>query len=309
MIIYHNIKKTLLIALYVSGHSFDLENASFKVKNDFDMVLYAVKCNGLLLKDASDVLKKDSRIILEAIKNNANAFKYVDKEIKNNKEVLLEILNVCDKDSIYSIYDEIISSSDELRNDRELALVAAKKCVFVIENEMFSEELKKDSEIIEIIIEAFKYDFYFLNYLLPHSIEDRNLFLKLIDIYESIHYYNVDAEDLISLASYNLFIDYDLALKMVNLCGNTIQDLCDEYLEDEEILLAAVKNDIDAILYLNYDQINDVINTIISSNGLEYLIERVSLSKESTNSKIVILRKRIISKLLKKFEESWVLKK
>lgn len=68
-----------------------LKYATF-FKDDKEVVLLAVKCNGLAIQYASPRLKNDPEVVFEAIKNNGEALKFVDQKFANSKKFMLEAM-------------------------------------------------------------------------------------------------------------------------------------------------------------------------------------------------------------------------
>ena len=69
-----------------------LETASESLRADKEVVLEAVKRNGLALEYASEQLKDDKEVVLEAIEHSIEgiAFKYASERLKDDKEVVLK---------------------------------------------------------------------------------------------------------------------------------------------------------------------------------------------------------------------------
>ena len=62
--------------------------------NDKEVILEAVKQEGMALKYASEELKNDKEFISEVIKQNGSALNYISKELRNDKEFMLKIENL-----------------------------------------------------------------------------------------------------------------------------------------------------------------------------------------------------------------------
>jgi len=65
-----------------------LEYCDINMKNDFDIVLEAVKNNGLSLQFASIELQNNYTIVLEAIKQNSFALQFASIELQNNYTIV-----------------------------------------------------------------------------------------------------------------------------------------------------------------------------------------------------------------------------
>ena len=64
-------------------NSYILFYASEELKDNYSIVMEAVKINGYRLKFASNNLRKNREICLEALKNNIYAFEFIDISLKN----------------------------------------------------------------------------------------------------------------------------------------------------------------------------------------------------------------------------------
>ncbi len=87
-----------------------------ELKNDFDIVMRAVKSSGEALEYASDELKNDREIVLEAVKSikrdtpkNGSVLKFASSELKNNKEIVLT--------AIQSNINQFHDASENLKRD------------------------------------------------------------------------------------------------------------------------------------------------------------------------------------------------
>eukprot|EP00931_Biecheleriopsis_adriatica_P055652 TRINITY_DN32955_c0_g1_i1.p1 TRINITY_DN32955_c0_g1~~TRINITY_DN32955_c0_g1_i1.p1 ORF type:complete len:499 (+),score=96.41 TRINITY_DN32955_c0_g1_i1:195-1499(+) len=76
---------------------------------DRNLLLQAVRQDGLALRLASDELRKDEEVVLEAVKQNGSALKYASHELRSDREFLFQA----------SMQDSraLIFASDELRQD------------------------------------------------------------------------------------------------------------------------------------------------------------------------------------------------
>ena len=87
------------IPTYCSQDSFILKYVSDKLKDDKEVVIEAIKRNGLALEFASDRLKDDKDIVIEAVKNNGFALEFASDRLKNDKEIVFNAV----KNNIYSL--------------------------------------------------------------------------------------------------------------------------------------------------------------------------------------------------------------
>lgn len=121
-----------------------LENAPENIKNDREIIIKAVTSNGTAIKYSSEELKKDREIVLIAIRNStiAYAFTYIHSYFKSDRKIIMEVLK---KNGSYLHY-----ASEELKNDKEIALAAIKECKYAYES--LSENMKKDPDLIKLYL-------------------------------------------------------------------------------------------------------------------------------------------------------------
>jgi len=62
--------------------------------NNYDIMLKAIRINGLAIKYISDELKNNEIIAFEAIKNNIDSFNFISDNLKNNKDFLINVYNL-----------------------------------------------------------------------------------------------------------------------------------------------------------------------------------------------------------------------
>jgi len=84
--------------------------------DDIDVVMQAVKQNGLALEFASRRLRKKKKIVIVVVENNGMALQFTSLKIKNDKEVVLCAV----RDNWYAL----VHASENLKSDREIAEAA-----------------------------------------------------------------------------------------------------------------------------------------------------------------------------------------
>jgi len=65
-----------------------LQFASNQLQNNKNIVIEAVKQNGLVLQLISNELKNDKDVVLQAVKQNGLSLKYASEELKNDIDFL-----------------------------------------------------------------------------------------------------------------------------------------------------------------------------------------------------------------------------
>ena len=68
---------------------FTLADADEKLKADKEVVLAAVKQNGLALEYADKKLKADKEVVLAAVKQDADALRFADKKLRADKKIVM----------------------------------------------------------------------------------------------------------------------------------------------------------------------------------------------------------------------------
>lgn len=129
------------------------------LKDDYDIVMEAVKQNGRALSCASVRLQDNPQIVIEAITEEYGwrNLAYASKAICNNKEVMLHAVKV---DALALDY-----ASEELRNDKDIIVAAINQCknskhinprhIEKLERKLLEmEENATKDELIEMLKEA-----------------------------------------------------------------------------------------------------------------------------------------------------------
>ena len=82
-------KETIMKNLKKYGDAY-LSNFDEKIRGDREIVLVAVKANGMALKYAVNTLKKDKKLVTAALKEDGRALQYAHESLKKNKECELQ---------------------------------------------------------------------------------------------------------------------------------------------------------------------------------------------------------------------------
>lgn len=115
-----------------------IEFASPELRDDKELILEAVKNDGINLCWASDRLKNDKEIVLTAVEYDGKSLEFASDELKDDKEFMMKACKI----NGYALE----FASDRLKNDREVVLEACKnnKSIFYS-----LEEIKKEFESVE----------------------------------------------------------------------------------------------------------------------------------------------------------------
>ncbi len=127
---FQNDDEVALAAVRSCGRALMYVNC--KIGPDFldkELVLEAVKQDGLALEFADERLKADKQVVLAAIRQNAKAVKFMDsKYFRNDKEVVLEtIKHGLIRDDVYRYFEHSILVYDEADLDILVALAEPEK--------------------------------------------------------------------------------------------------------------------------------------------------------------------------------------
>ena len=172
-----------------------LSNLPDILRNDYELILKAVKKNGDVLQFASDDLKNNYNIVMEAVKQNGNTLKYASDDLKNNENIVIEAVKkhgkalryASDKlKSNYSIVMEAVRqdgyalqyASNELKNTYDIVMEAVKEYSYALEHA--SDDLKNN---YDIVIEAVERNGRYLQYVSPDLIYSS----KFIDYFVMYH--------------------------------------------------------------------------------------------------------------------------
>jgi hypothetical protein len=209
---------------------------------DRNIVLDAVKKDGMAIKDIHYSLRNDSEIAYEAVKQNSDALEYVSDELKNDPKFKykLEWMHKTTHMSDLRLSWGSIKLDDF--KQRDYVLEAVKKRGFDLE--YASEELRN---VREIVIEAIKEEASALKYASDELRNDREIVMKAVERKGFALQY----------ASEELCNDREIVLKAVRRDGYALQYASEELCNDREIVLKAVKNEFFAIDFASEELRND----------------------------------------------------
>ena len=239
----------------VKSSAYELANLSAEFKKDKEIVLEAVKLEGIVIEFADDSLKQDKEIVLEAVKSNGGAIQFADDNLKNDKEVVLEAI----KNDGYALehLDQVF------RKDREVVMLSVKNNGAALT--LADDSLKKDREIV---VEAIKQWGVAIQYADDVFKKDREVVLMAVEQNGSAIEYVDDS----------FKKDKEIVHKAVKQTGDALQYVDDVFKKDKKLVLDAVKNFGSSFDYaddkLKYDK--DIIIEAVRSynhNALEYIVD------------------------------------
>eukprot|EP01043_Picozoa_sp_COSAG02_P012198 COSAG02_NODE_468_length_21758_cov_41.206796_8_plen_583_part_00 len=132
----NNDKQMLLEAVKRDGLA--LRHASEPLRNDPHIVREAVKQDGLALRHASEPLRNDAQIVLEAVKQDGSALADASEPLRSDAQIVLEAVKQWGGALAYA--------SKSLRNDPQIVLEAVKQWGGVLADA--SEPLRNDAQIV-----------------------------------------------------------------------------------------------------------------------------------------------------------------
>ncbi|MEE3342773.1 MAG: DUF4116 domain-containing protein [Bacilli bacterium] len=195
-------------------------------EKDRNIILSAVRKEGLALKHADESLKKDREIVLEAVKKNSYALEYADASLKKDKKIVLTALKKFSSALQYA--------DDSLKKDKEVALFAINVSGYALE--YVDESLKKDKNLVLFAINKVPLS---LKYADDSLKKDKEVVLSAV---KQEGYAIMYADD-------SLKKDKEVVLEAVKQNGWALQYADASLKKDKEIVLAAIKQDSYSIKY------------------------------------------------------------
>ena len=125
-----------------------LEFIPDKFKDDKDIVLKAMKTDGISLEFVSDRLKEDKEVVMTAVKNNWKALEFVPDKFKDDKDIIMEVVKQNGK--------ALKLASENMQKDREIVLASITSTRYGTSNSLttINEKFRDDKEIV---MEAMSY--------------------------------------------------------------------------------------------------------------------------------------------------------
>ena len=203
--------------------TYALQYASEAMQADREVVLAAVTTNGRELQYASDELRADKEVVLAAMKQEACALEYASDTLRADREFVLAAVT---EDGCALTF-----ASDELRADKRVVLAAMKTCGCALVS--LSKALRTDREVV---LAAVANAGYALQYASDELRADKEVVLAAVK----------ENEDALHYASKKLRADVEVVLAAITTNGRplhkrSLQYATDEFGEDDEVVLAAVK--------------------------------------------------------------------
>ncbi|MAJ84426.1 MAG: hypothetical protein CMQ71_00385 [Gammaproteobacteria bacterium] len=258
-----------------------------KLFKDFNIAIEVVAVDGEMLQYLCHEFKNNQDIVSVAALN--GGLEYADPQLKKNKEFALQILNASDH---YMFEHNFHCFAENVQNDIEILSLFLGKGFslddnyhsitietaqsIVQQNGMWIEHLPKESrEKKEVILQALKNNPGAAEFISGSVLEDGSFHLKLLSLQIIKHFLMLPAE---YLSSRTFIID------AVSRCGLVLKLLknCSSYASDEEIVLAAVKQNGWSLQYADNalrDE-KEIVVAAVTQDGLAIKFASDSLKKD-----------------------------
>jgi DNA polymerase V len=258
-----------------------------KLLKDFNIAIEVVEYDGEMLQYLCHEFKNNQDIVSVAALN--GGLEYADSQLKKNKEFALEILNASDH---YMLEHNFHCFAENVQNDIEILSLFLGKGFslddnhhsitletaqsIVQQNGMWIEHLPKESrERKEVILQALKNNPGAAKFISGSALEDESFHLKLLSLQIIKHFAMLPVEYLSS----RTFI-----IEAVSRCGLVLKLLknCSSYASDEEIVLAAVKQNGWSLQYADNSlrDEKEIVVAAVTQNGLAIKFASDSLKKD-----------------------------
>lgn len=243
---YDNIDKerALYLINYIDGI---FEHLSIDLRNDKQLALIAVKKKGKQLEFASEELKKDKEVVSFAIQSEIGSFKFANDSLKSDRSFIMEQIEL-PGDQMGLVF---LNVSEELRDDKELALKAIKRNYTAFG--WTSENLRNDKEFV---ISAMKVNGYSL---LQAGHLKKDIEVQAVAVKQDPSAYVATTDELKK--------DEEILKSVLSQKGRMLQYALPEYKEDKEIVLIALQNDMKARMFIG----KNLKEEIGDENPLQYL--------------------------------------
>jgi len=262
-----------------------LRYASDELKNDIEVVMTAVRKDGHAFKFASDEIQDDKELVIRLLKDinidelhipysygRDKEFMDMYRYLSERKYVLRKMIKDKNADAIRSarFYDKLLKDkevmsmavsfdaqyffwvSQELQHDREFITAAVNKQSNILEH--VPTEIRNDKNFMLYLIKNGKVGIQLFEFMPRELKEDMDFIQQVIPFFlEEQHLYR-------KRGRVPILKDRLLAMTIISTYPSFVRFLSHELIEDEEIILTAIKNcraeDLDHVVY--YLQLNRV---------------------------------------------------
>ena len=236
--------KTMLKAIHENVLSSRvIMHSSKSLKNNYEVVLAAVKKDAHMLEYVSESLKNEKVIVLEAVKQDGYALEHASEELRNNKDIVLEAVRQKPRSLRYA--------SEQLKDDKDIMMAAVKRVGHVLTQASLT--LRNDKELVLVAVNQYGYALKFASSALKN---DREVVIQAVR-----QYGNALAD-----ASNHLKNDKGVVMIAINQNPKAYQ-----YASD------VVKNDLEVMVMTAYVLKQSSFGTVVDNDVLnkETLIQRI----------------------------------
>lgn len=138
-------KKLAIMAVSGKGMGFLLRFVSQRLRDDYQVVMAAIRGDGFALEYASEKLKDNDDVVKTALEYNGRTLKYASERIKSDKNMVLL--------AVSGGYDNgygLEYASEELKKDKDVVIAAVSSTGGVLE--YASENLKRDKDVVKAAV-------------------------------------------------------------------------------------------------------------------------------------------------------------
>ena len=285
--IYNNIISldyyNLVLLCIEQSHFALIEYVSEYLKNDYTIILTAVKSNAYNLVYASNDMKNNYDIVLAAVIQDYNMFTFASKDM-NVYDIVLEVVNQNGNMLKYV--------SDEMKNNYNIVFAAIKNKSLAIEyasenmkNELYQEAENRRGGYKYLDLERSITDTY--DCTLMFVKDDGRTLKHVLECFKNNYDIVLAAvnNDGISLqyASYIMRSNYDIVLAAVKNNGHALKFASNDMKNNYDIVLATIKNNWRALQHASND-IKDNYDIALAA----YNINKSALQYVNINTKILI---------------------
>jgi hypothetical protein len=261
-----------------------LKFASDTLKADKEVVLHAVRNNGLALEFASETLRGDKEVVKAAFVSTGLSLQFADITLRKDEQFFIHLFS--NSDSFHKADEGFQFFDDSIRFNRNLLMHAMQETESAKPIQYTSNELKKDREIIE---DGICFNYSSLSFASRGFTDDEDIMLDAVNCYaENLEYASdrlkndteivsaaVDEDgDCIRFASEELRSnrsllekamktgrmaysyataalknDREFTLKAIKKDCADLADMPDFFKDDAEIVLAAIKNNFEQLQF------------------------------------------------------------
>ena len=221
-------------ALNELAHSDLLDNAAFMKKS--------IQLDAHALQYGSTRVKSSKELVLLAVSARSSALMYADINLQDDREVVLAAYLTKNEPTLH-VFEAVQHTSEALRNDKELALVAVRRAGRVLQ--WFSARLKNDIDVVKAAVEACPSAIIFASRQMQVNV-DVALVIPASKQGECLHYVLESLRD-----------NREFVFAAVKLDAKSYQHASERLREDKELALLAVLGHCDALFFASPDLRND----------------------------------------------------